>query len=266
MVNFEDPSNLKRIGKRAFASSRLKSFTIPASTNEIDGSAFIDCPLLAISIAPGNQNFIVRGNALVTSDGTEIVKSFGLEREIYVASKVEVLHDSCFESLTHLKELKIEIGSKLRRIGWSALSGCDSLRSIVVPPSVSEIDEFAFKECIGLEECSIHKGAVLATIGQEAFAGCSCLRSFYVPKNAERIGENCFKKCPSLFRLRFGSGDTLKKIVRDLALDEALEHLGIPGISPIFRIEVEQDGNDLVFPGWIPVTDENSHLTLARGF
>jgi hypothetical protein len=58
----------------------------------------------------------------------------------------------------------------------------------------------------------------------------------------------------------------LKEIVRDGTLDEALEHLGITEISSLFRIEVEQDGTDLVFPGWIPVADKNSHLTLGRDF
>jgi hypothetical protein len=265
-ITFEEISSLKRIGERAFAYSGLESFTIPASANEIDGSAFEGCPLNAIDIAAGNRSFIVRGNTLVRSDGTEIVKSFGPEREIFVAREVEVLHDSCFESLESLTELKIEIGSKLRRIGRSALSGCESLRLILLPPSLSEIADFAFKKCIGLEECSIHEEAILTKIGQGAFAGCSCLKSFYVPKNVERMGENCFKQCPSLFRLKFGSGDTLKKLVRDRTLDESLEHHGIPGISRIFRIEVGEDATDLVFPGWIPVADDNSHLTLSRGF
>jgi hypothetical protein len=265
-VSFEKPSKLKRIGEWAFACSGLRRFTIPGSTNEIDGSAFEGCPLKAIDIDPGNRNFIVRGNTLVTSDGTELVKTFGPERDIFVVREVEVLHNSCFESFKYLNELKFEIGSNLRRIGRSALSGCDSLRRIQLPRSVSEIGEFAFKTCIGLEECSVDDVAILTKIGEEVFTGCSCLRSFYIPKNVERIGENCFKQCPSLFRLKFGSGDTLKKIVGAKTLDEALEHLGIPGIARIFRIEVEQDGTDLVFPGSIPVADDNSHLTLSRGF
>jgi hypothetical protein len=151
-------------------------------------------------------------------------------------------------------------------IGWSALSGCDSLRSIVVPPSVSEIDEFTFKECIGLEECSIHKDAALTSIGREAFSGCCCHRSFYIPKKVSRIGENCFKKCPSLFRLKFASGETLTSIVGDLTLDKALDHLGVTEIWGLFRIEVEDAVSDLSFPGWVSVADASSQLTLTRDF
>jgi hypothetical protein len=248
-VTFEEKSKLKKIGEQAFAGSKIQSITIPASVNEIDGSAFVGCPLEEIDIDPGNLTFIIRGNAIVTSDGTEIVRSFGFEREILVPSEVEVLQKSCFQSLKYLTELKFESGSKLRKICRSALSGCDSLRSIVVPASVIEIEESAFEGCLGLEECSIHKDAIHTKIGPMAFAGCCCLRSFYVRKNVEEIGANCFKKCHSLFQLKFGSGGTLKKIVRDGTLDEALEHLGFTEITSLFRIEVEDDDSESFFPG-----------------
>jgi hypothetical protein len=194
------------------------------------------------------------------------VKFLGLDGEIHVPMEVEVLHDCCFESLQGLTKLAFASGSQLRRIGRFALSGCDSLRSIVVPVSVTEIEEFAFKKCIGLEECSIHRDAVLTKIGQEAFAGCSCLRSFYVPKKVDGIGANCFKHCPSLFQLKFGSGDTLEKLVGAKTLDETLEHHGFTEVSCLFRIEVEDDGSNLSFPGWIRAAAEGSHLTLARDF
>jgi hypothetical protein len=265
-ITFEAPSKVKKIGERAFAFSSIQSFTIPALTNEMDGSAFAGCPLEEIDIDPGNQRFILGENILLTPDGTEIVRCFGLEREILVPMEVEVLQKSCCESLRRLTELKFESGSKLRRICRSALSDCESLRNIVVPASVTEIEEFAFKGCFGLEECSIHKDAVLTAIGQEAFAGCSCLRSFYVPKNVEGIGKNCFWNCPSLLRLKFGSGDTLRSIVGDRTLDEAFGHLGFSEIRSLVRIEVEDDDSDLPFPGWVSVADASSHLTLTRKF
>jgi hypothetical protein len=261
-VTFEEQSKLRKIGERAFASSGIKSFTIPASVNEMDGSAFLGCPLQVIDFGPGNRRLMVRESTLLTSDGREIVTSLRLEREICVVKEVEVLRKSCFESWQCLTALKFESESKLRKICRSALSGCESLRSIVVPASVTEIDEFAFKDCIGVEEFSIHKDTMLVRIGEEAFAGCSSLRSFYVPKKVEAIGENCFSMCPSLSRLKFGSGDTLGRIVRDGALDEALEHLGVTEITRLFRIEVDEDGSDLSFPGWISVADGSSHLTL----
>jgi hypothetical protein len=67
-ITFEDASRLRRIGKCAFVGSGLATITISASTQEIDGSTFVGCPLETIRIAPGSQNFIVEGDLLLTAN------------------------------------------------------------------------------------------------------------------------------------------------------------------------------------------------------
>jgi hypothetical protein len=47
IIRFEGVSMLKRIGESAFRNCRLSSIRIPASVEEIDGSAFVGCPLQA---------------------------------------------------------------------------------------------------------------------------------------------------------------------------------------------------------------------------
>jgi hypothetical protein len=54
-------------------------------------------------------------------------------------------------------------------------------------------------------------------------------------------------------RLKFGSGEALKKIVGDAMLDEALDDIGFSEISSLFRIEVNQGGEKLGFSGWVSV-------------
>jgi hypothetical protein len=59
--------------------------------------------LEAIDIDPGNRGFIVREKTLLTSDGTEIFKYFGLKRKVFVPLGVEVLQNSCFEHWSTLQ-------------------------------------------------------------------------------------------------------------------------------------------------------------------
>jgi hypothetical protein len=72
-ITFENSSKPKRIGERAFAGSHLRSITIPASTEEIDGSALGECRRIEIEVATGSRNSMIEFSSLVTTGGTEIV-------------------------------------------------------------------------------------------------------------------------------------------------------------------------------------------------
>jgi hypothetical protein len=160
-ITFEDCSRLRKIGEFAFSKCRLKSNTIPASVEEMDGSAFVGCPLLEIRVSARSRNFRVEGSLLSTADGTIIVRYFGRERYIDVRRRVEVVGNSCFESCSHLEKVLFEEGSKLRAICWSSFLGCKFLTSIRIPSSVEIIGESVCKQCYGLEECLIDDNAKL---------------------------------------------------------------------------------------------------------
>jgi hypothetical protein len=220
--------------------------------------------LLTVRVAADSRNFTVNGNELQTFDGTEIVRYFGIGQEVRVAMNVERLGKSCFESCTNLLRVVFENGSRLRRIGPSAFADCEFLVGIEIPDSVEIIDEFAFKGCRGLESCVISEDSHIVRIEKKAFAKCRSLRSFDFPGTVEEIAEKCFSGCYPLHRLRFWSGEVVRKIIGDVTLDEALEKLGFRDMSSIFRIEVDVGGADFAFPGWSSVRDGDSHLTLVR--
>jgi hypothetical protein len=262
-ITFEEMAKLKRIGVRAFSGCQLNSITIPASTEEVDGSAFVDCRLIDIRIESKSQNFMIDRNMLMTSDGTSIVRYFGSERKVHVPKTVEVLGKSCFESCNQLEGLFFESGSKLRQIGRSALSGCELLTSIVIPASVEVIDDSAFKKCDGLEECLLDENGLLFRIGNEAFAECRSLASFDIPRNVEAIGRNCFINCIRLSWLKFFKGESLKQIVGDVTVDEALENIGFTELSNALKIEIsdiDDGGAPFEFGGWSLINDEDSYF------
>jgi hypothetical protein len=226
-ITFERSSRLKRIGARAFYGHRLRSITIPALTEEIDGSAFVNCPVIEIKVAPDNANFRVERNMLVTSDGTEIVRYFGLDREIVVGKRVRVLGKSCCEGCKQLDQIDFEIGSKLERIGPCALCDCESLSSVEIPASVTVIEKYAFEGCDGLESCSMDEDSSLVTIGYAAFANCASLKSFTIPRRVGEISNDCFIGCKYLYRLKFKSSESLKRVVGDRSMDDARDKLGV---------------------------------------
>jgi hypothetical protein len=265
-ITFEVSSRLSKIGERAFAGCKLQSIAIPALTEEIDGSAVVDCPLIEIQVARENPNFKVEGDLVVTSDGTEIVRYFGQDGEIAVGKKVKVLRKSCFEGCKHPVHIHFEAGSEVEEIGAAALRDCDSLVSIEIPPSVRIIGEASFKGCTELESCLIAKDSSLVTIGGKAFAKCTSLRSFSIPQQVREIGRNCFRKCIHLNRLKFGSSESLKRVVGNRSLDDAREEFGEDRSATLLRIEVEDGGAGLQFSGWVSVPDDDggSHSMLVR--
>jgi hypothetical protein len=267
-IDFGESSQLKVIGGGTFLRCKLTSITIPASTEEIDGSAFVDCPLITIRVASGSQNFIVDGNLLLTSDGCKVVRCFGQVREVIVRATVEMLGKSCFEKCKHLERVVFENGSKLRRIGPCALSGCEFLASIAIPALVDIIEDEAFKDCPELEYCLLDENGSLVRIGKEAFAKCSSLRFIEVPKSIESIGQNCFAEADVLCGLKFGSANSLRRVFGETSLNNALDNIGLSEISSDFTIEVSHGGidsePDLEFPGWSSVFDADSSLTIFQ--
>jgi hypothetical protein len=262
-IAFEGSSRLKRIGERAFLGCNMDSITIPALTEAIDGSAFVNCPLTEIQVAPGSLNFKVEGNLLVTSDGTQIVRYFGMDREITVGRRIRVLGKSCFEGCKHLDRINSEIGSELERIGEAALRGCESLTVIEIPDSVERIEGASFEGCVELDSCLISQNSSLVTIGARAFAKCTSLRSFDIPPQVGEIGMNCFSECNCLHRLKFMSSESLARILGARSLDECLEEFGATAHSSLFRIDIEDGEVQFEFRGWRYIGGEEGDLKLS---
>jgi hypothetical protein len=268
IIEFEGSSRLKKIGELAFCGCNLHSITIPASTEDIDGSTFVNCPWIVIRVAPTNVNLKVDGNLLVTSDGTEIVRYFGLDRAIVVGKKFQVLRRSCFERWNHLDKVNFEVGSGLERIDRAALRECQSLSIIEIPASVTILEESSFEGCTELESCLIAEDSSLVRIGDRAFAKCTSLRSFSIPQQVGEVGRNCFAESIHLCRLRFRSSESMTRVIGDQSLDDALNELGVNVCSSLFEIEVEDGGEELNHPGWISLSGREGglHLTLIPYF
>jgi hypothetical protein len=220
--------------------------------------------MLRIEMARESRNFIVEGNLLLTSEGTEIVRYFGRELAVTIPAKVEILRKSCFEECNQIETIQFENGSKLRIISRSAVSKICSLRSISIPASVEIIEENALSGCTGLESCLIAENSNLVEISPEAFSECCSLRSFCIGSRVQVIGKNCFGNCGSLHRLKFESGESLRKFVGSSTLTDVLETIGLGDLSSLLIIELEDERMPFEFCGWSSVFDSSSRLTLVQ--
>jgi hypothetical protein len=80
------------------------------------------------------------------------------------------------------------------------------------------------------------------------------------------MGSLRFDKCAYLYRLMFGSTESLKRVVGDRSLDEALDEFDVSLSSSLFRIDVEDVGVELNTAGWVLVGggEGDSHFTLVQ--
>ena len=101
-------------------------------------------------------------------------------------------------------------------MGRGAFSGCNRLKSIVIPDSVINIGISAFSECKNLESVTLSKG--LEKIGENAFYNCDSLQSIEIPKSLKDVyatydsidtPNGVFNECSRLKTIVFEKGSTI---------------------------------------------------------
>ena len=128
----------------------------------------------------------------------------------------------------------IKLPSSLKRIGYMAFSGCESLEEIIIPDGVEEIDEYAFENCTRLNKVIIPPSVKI--IHSSAFAGCISLTKIEIPEGVEEIHEYAFWNCGNLKEVYlprtlkvFGKDDELSLVFQRT---NPLDVLEIPATCP----------------------------------
>jgi hypothetical protein len=141
---------------------------------------------------------------------------------------------------------------------------------IEIPASVERIEESSFDGCRELENCLIAEDSSVVTIGMQAFAKCASLRSFDISSLVREIGINCLDQCIHLYRLKFQSSQSLKRVIGDRSLGDRLHSVGVSANSSLFGIEVKDSGEELKSCEWsansVRGGDGDLHLVLVRDY
>jgi hypothetical protein len=110
------------------------------------------------------------------------------------------------------KFLTFECGSKLLRIGRSAVACCLNLQSVCIPASVEVLGPSCFHACNGLQFVTFEKGCGLQRIEETAFDSCVILQSICILSSVEFLGRECFNNCQNLETVTFEDGSHLSQI------------------------------------------------------
>jgi hypothetical protein len=213
-VRFENGSRLERIERSAFSWSGLQSVVIPPSVTFIDGSAFDDVSLKAVSISPDNKRFRLRGCFLESFDGSTIYRYYVFRSPIVI-----------FESSSGRRPFR----SPVFRTGFPlefAFHG-SGLNSIVIPSSVAVLGKSSFSECKSVRSVIFENGSQLERFEESAFYG-SGLQSIVIPSSVVVLDKSSFSECKSLLSVIFESGCRLERIGESSFYGTALQSIVIP--------------------------------------
>ena len=221
------PEGVTEIGDMAFANSRIKSVTIPASVTAIGENAFLDCQELGVVVIEddiGNPSRLARiGN--YAFNRCKLLTSINLPAGLPDTGIGEGVFADC-------EKLTIPNGWAIPD-GWTTvpsrfLNGTNISGTVTIPASVTSIGEFAFcrtniSEVVfsGNTIMSIGKGAFencpeltavtnlpdsVTILNNYTFNDCKKLQSITLPSNLTTIGIAAFGNCERLSSLVFPEG------------------------------------------------------------
>ena len=145
LTNITLPEGLITIGDLAFSGcSSLTSLALPSSLTCIGRNPFSGCENLMIY--NNSPHFKVIDGMLLGSEGTHLITYFGKGTKIIVPVFVKSIGYSAFSGCSSLRVLTLPDG--LTTIGYWAFDGCSSLTNITLPDGLITIGDLAFSDCI----------------------------------------------------------------------------------------------------------------------
>lgn len=187
-AEFTVPSNVKTIGRYAFACSKyLQKVTIPDTVDTIAFRAFYNCDALTDAVLPESSVTLEAG----------IFDHCNLLANVTLPDDMETIPQTMFLSCPSL--VNISIPESVTKIEFKAFMNCTALKSVTLPDNVNTIESMAFSNCTSLESINLPEG--LKVIGGTsdslnggvmAFERCTSLKTITVPSSVEVMGSNTF--------------------------------------------------------------------------
>ena len=137
----------------------------------------------------------------------------------------------------------ISLPRTLKRIGFMAFDGCESLESVKTNNmTLSELEESVFKNCSSLR--SIDLSFLIDRVPKQMFSGCWSLQKVKIPAQVKVIEESAFQCCFDLKEIDFGPSVT--EIGKDAFCGCGFTSIEIPNTVTSMIGECFRDCDNLV--------------------
>lgn len=184
--------------------TQVKELIIPASVTHIASDAFNGAMVETITVANGNEAFIVEDGVLFDQRKERLVfyPKNRSEQSFSIPDGTRTIGDYAFTDCSDIKT--IAFPNSLQQIGEYAFSGCKMLQSVIFPESLKEIGSSAFANNESIASIMLPEG--LEIIGDHAFAFLPLLEVIEIPRSLKSLGEYCFFYCESLNQMHIPEG------------------------------------------------------------
>ena len=177
------PEGVTSIGNYTFCRcSSLSSIAIPESVNKIGRCAFYNCSrLTSITIPEGVASigehafYGCKGELIINCNVKKMMMEGSKFSKIVFGGKETEIEDEALSGYQSVKSVVIFNG--VTSIGTEAFNRCSNLSSITIPESVVEIGKYAFSKCPNLVTVIAHKSwkKIFKENRLELFNGCNKL-------------------------------------------------------------------------------------------
>lgn len=233
-IQFSEDSELRIIGRKAFASSSIRKITIPSHVTEICERTFSNCDLIE------KVNFSNKSELRTIESG---VFSDSNIYSLSIPSSVIELKEGWCEGTSFLSKIKI-IQNEVENIKYidnKFLVGKSSKESenfdvllfarrdisrIVIPPYIRIISPYAF-ENVEHGKIKFAENSILEKIGKYAF-NFSFISEITFPSSLKEICDGAFYNCDKLKKVNFSTDSELKSIGSDSFVETSFESIFIP--------------------------------------
>lgn len=164
------PQNITAIKEGAFAGTKIRQFSIPASVASLGPRLFLNCQELY---------------------------------SVHIPDRATTIPEEFLSGCVSLQS--VSIPTNVTAIEAGAFSWC-SFAEITIPSSVTSIGNNAFRNCQNLESISF-PGSIIS-IGEHAFLRCPKLSTVLLPASVKQVGAGAFAGCTSLQSILVDSGNS----------------------------------------------------------